>query len=105
MVGILQTKQLQRLLQHGKQQATRCHHQQPAPAARDVVPLPNERGWICKHPKYGTWFMPWAAVVKDLKQFDECPNEPSEKMLKRGGVALDAYRMADAMLIARNIER
>ena len=55
---------------------------QPQADARDVVPLPNERGWICKHPKYGTWFMSWAAVVKDLKQFREQfddYNEPTEE--------------------------
>lgn len=59
-----------------------AHRAVPQAAARDMVPLPNERGWICKYSKYGTWFMSWAAVVKDLKQFREQfddYNEPTEE--------------------------
>lgn len=35
-----------------------------------VAPTPNERGWICKHKKYGTWFLPWRAIVDDWKRYD-----------------------------------
>lgn len=49
------------------------------PAMREA---PQERGWICSHPKYGTWFMPWNAVVADWKEyaaeFESTSVEPSE---------------------------
>lgn len=49
-------------------------------------PNPDERGWICQHKKYGTWFLPWRAIADDWKRYDAVhgkgSREPDDKTVQ-----------------------